>query len=256
MEYKIKKLLWDLMAFFYDKFFNYFPPYQSLLKSIINGLNNEDNNPIYILDAGCGTGILSFELAKKADNFVIIGVDNSASMLRQARKKIKKFKIKNIFLINQDLNKEFGFFINEKNKFNKVFLIHSLYLLENPNKFLKDLNYFICEKGEIFLCNPCREIHAKEFILGGKLFLKEIYYKKGFLAIYIFLIYALLMGFMNFFIQIEKKKRGFYCWNAEEIFYLLKKSGYKIKWIQKSCLGESHLLICAVKEKKIEYLCY
>lgn len=248
MENKIKNLLWDLMSFFYDKFFNYFPPYQNLLKSIINNLYKEDNCPIYILDAGCGTGILSLKLAKIDEQFIIIGVDKSISMLKQARKKNKKNKVKNLFFINQDLNKELNFFLNEGKKFNKVFLIHSLYLFEQPDKFLENLNYFLCQRGEIFLCNPSREIYFMEFLSGGKLFLKEIAKKKGGWAVYFYLGFGLLMGFLNILIQSQKKKKNFYCWNEEEIFKLLKKTGYKIKWMQKSCLGDSHLLICAVKE--------
>lgn len=245
MAFKIKNLIWDLMAFFYDNFYNNFPPYQDLITNIINNLTNEDKNPIYLLDAGCGTGILSFKLAKIKNNFVVIGIDKSFSMLKQAYRKNKKEKLKNLFFIHRDLNKEIDFI---KNDINKLFLIHSLYLLEQPGIFLRNINHLISEKGEIYICNPKRGIRTKELLSAGKLFLMEIGKKKGFLQIYYFAAITILMGFLNLLIQFNKKKKVFYCWNKEEIFNLLINSGFKIKWAKDSCLGQSHLLICAVKE--------
>ena len=42
-----------------------------------------------ILDLGCGTGILTFQIAKKFPNAKIIGVDTSENYLNIARKKVK-----------------------------------------------------------------------------------------------------------------------------------------------------------------------
>jgi len=244
MSYDFGNPLWDLMALIYDYFYKNFPPYQTLLKTLTNNLEKETINPIYILDAGCGTGLLSFEIAKR--NFYVIGVDKSMAMLNIARKKRKKENLNNLNFIYGDLNNDLHFL--SKYKFNKVFLIHSLYLLKNPEDFLKKVSSLLSPSGEIFICNPLREITMAELISGGRLFVKEILSQKRFFEIYFFLLITFAMGFLNVIIQKQKKKRIYHCWNLDRLVYILKQTGFKVKWTENSCLAYSHLLICAIKE--------
>ena len=235
------------MAFIYDYFYKNFPPYQTLLKNIINNLEKEHINPIYILDAGCGTGLLSFEIAKK--NFFVVGVDKSLAMLNIAQKKKQKKKknnLNNLIFTYGDLNSDLNFL--NKYKFNKVFLIHSLYLLKNPEDFLKKIRSFMTSRGEILICNPLREISFLELISGGRLFVKEIVKQKKIFAIYFFLLITFAMGFLNVIIQKQKKKRIYHCWDLDRIVSILEFSGFEVKWTKDSCLSKSHLLICATRE--------
>jgi len=236
--------LWGLMAFFYDQFFIQFPPYRNLLRNITENLKSPSLFPSYVLDAGCGTGLLSIELVKRG--YHVIGVDRSSAMLGRARKRKKEEETNNLFLLDRDLNTG----INDQGLiFDKVFFIHSLYLLENPQKILRDIHSHLQENGEIFLCNPCRKLSKHELVRGGFSFLKEAVRERGLITIFIYVPLALAMGALNLIIQRKKKKRIFHCWDENGIIGLLKNSGFRLKWLKESCLGNSHLLICAVKEE-------
>ena len=86
----------------------------------------------HILEIGCGTCSHSILLSKKGYN--IMGIDNSNEMIKVARDKIKKKKIKNITLYNQDAEK-----LNTitKRKFD------ALLLLFNVIGYIKDLDLFL-----------------------------------------------------------------------------------------------------------------
>jgi ubiquinone/menaquinone biosynthesis C-methylase UbiE len=235
------KWLWGIMAFFYDQVFSHFPPYQNLHKNIIN--NSNISQGVQVLDAGCGTGLLSIKLAKLGCS--VMGIDRSPEMLTRARKKKKKGKIENLIFVQEDLNKSK---ILPGYSFNKIFLIHSLYIFDNPQKVLENISAMLPPHGELILCNPSRRLTKRELWKGGTLFLREIVREKGFFYFFIFLPIIISMGILNLFIQGAKKKKIFYCWNEKEIIGLLKNAGFKVKWMKESCLSNSHLLVSAVKE--------
>jgi demethylmenaquinone methyltransferase/2-methoxy-6-polyprenyl-1,4-benzoquinol methylase len=96
-----------------------------------------------ILDIGCGTGILTFQIAKKLPNAKIIGVDITESYLNIARKKIKPDH--KISFLLQDAEK-----LNLASKFD---CITSSYI---PKYCTPDILVKIClshlnEKGKIIL---------------------------------------------------------------------------------------------------------
>jgi len=236
-----RRWIWDVMAFFYDQVFSQFPPYQFLLETVIKNSNVCRNSRV--LDAGCGTGLLSIELARLG--CVVIGMDRSAEMLSRARNKKRTEKINNIHFVQGDLN--------EENRpldfsFDKIFFIHSLYLFNNPRKVLENIYSTLPRHGEVILCNPARRLSKQELFKGGILFLREIFERKGFLNVLYFLPIIISMGILNLFIQRAKKKKVFYCWDKKEMFDLLSGVGFKITWMKESCLSNSHLLVHAVKE--------
>jgi len=236
--------LWGLMAFFYDQFFKRFPPYQKVLREIIENLNGIPSSSVCLLDAGCGTGLLSIELARYG--YFVVGVDRSPEMLERARKKKHKEKLDNLFFLERDLN--IGIDVQEYS-FNKILFVHSLYLLNDPKGTLQYLASTLPEGGEIFMCNPCRRLTLRELWVGGYSFLQETTREKGFLSILFFLPITLAMGILNFVIQHRKKKRIFHRWDEKEIRDLLKSCGFQVKWLRKSCLANSHILLCAMKER-------
>ena len=130
----------------------------------------------------------------------------------------------------------------------KVFLGHSLYLFQDPERTLAYLSSLLPLGGEIFMCNPSRKLEWRELWSGGISFLREVRREKGFASIFFFLLIAFTMGILNVLIQHRKKKKVFHCWDREAICELVTKNRLRVKWIQESCLGRSHLLLCAVKE--------
>lgn len=242
MKFGRGKRLWDLMAFFYDQFFIRFPPYQKLQKEIIENLNSPPNSSECLLDAGCGTGIFSIELARRG--YLVVGVDRSLEMLGRARNKKDTKRLNNLFFLERDLNKEISL---PEYSFNKILMIHSLYLMNNPKATLQKLASILPQGGEVFMCNPCRRLTFKELSGGGFSFLQETTKKNGFFSIFYFLPITLAMGFLNFVIQHRKKKQIFHRWDEKGIKNLLKSCGFKVRWLKESCLANSHLLLCAIK---------
>ena len=230
------------MAFIYDQVFSHFPPYQILLKNIIT---NSKGFSIFdqVLDAGCGTGILSIELARRGA--FVVGVDRSPEMLMMAKMKKKREKIENLVFIQKDLNEGFHF---DKYSFNKIYMIHSLYLFNNPLEVLKNIYSLLPNRGEIILCDPMRTITPNELWKGGALFLREISNKKGILSFFAFFPIIILMGILNLAIQRAKKKKTFHCWAKNEITHMVESAGFRVCWMEESCISNSHLLIGAKKE--------
>jgi hypothetical protein len=72
--------------------------------------------------------------------------------------------------------------------------------------------------------------------------------KKGLLSIFPLLALDMAMGSLHLVIR-YRKKTVYHCWDEKEIEELLKISGFRLKWLRKSYLGDSHLLLCAVKER-------
>lgn len=243
MKDRLGNRLWGLMAFFYEQFFKWFPPYQKLLNEIIKNIGGNPSLSIYLLDAGCGTGLLSIELARRG--YGVVGVDRSPQMLKRARKKKKEKNLDNLLLLQEDLN--IGISV-QNYSFQKILCIHSLYLLHDPGMALQNLASVLSDDGEVILCNPCRRLTGREIWAGGRFFLQEAVREKGFSSILFFLAIALAMGALNFVIQ-RRKTRVYHCWDEKGMRELLKSAGFKVKWLQKSCLANTHLLLCAVKEQ-------
>ena len=235
--------LWEWMPFFYDQFYKRFPPYQRLHQEIIENLKSSSLPAEYILDAGCGTGLLSLKLAQLG--YPVIGIDQSTRMLKMAEKKRKGGRPENLLFLEGDLNTGIKL---EGYSFSKIILIHSLYLVEDPISTLQNLSSFLRRGGEVILCNPSRSLSNRELWAGGLFFLREVTRESGFFAFIAFLLISLGMGVLNIIIQRQKQKKVFHCWHEKEITHLLETSGLKMKWLKESCLGNSHLLACAIKE--------
>ncbi len=119
---------------FYSKYYDLVyenKNYQFECKRIESFLKYKKNVK-HILEIGCGTCSHSILLSKKGYN--IIGIDNSNEMIKVAKDKIKKKKIKNIILYNKDAEK-----LNTvtKRKFD------ALLLLFNVIGYIKDLDLFL-----------------------------------------------------------------------------------------------------------------
>jgi len=235
--------LWEWMAFFYERFFSGFPAYQKLLKDIIESLPPADpaSNGV-ILDAGCGVGLLSLELARRGH--VVAGIDRSPQMIDRAKKKKQKERLDNLTFWEKDLNEEWnlpGFSCQT------ILLIHSLYLLEDPIRTVKRLASYLVTGGQIITCNPSRKLRFVEIWKGGYSFLVTATREKGALSIFSLLTVAFVMGALNFMIQREKG-RIFHCWDEKELIDLMRKCDLRVKRTQRSCLAGSHILVWAVKE--------
>jgi len=234
--------LWDWMASFYDQFYQRFPPYQRLHQEIFQALRDFSPHQGNILDAGCGTGLLAASLARF--KYQVVGLDQSPAMLGQAWRKKTRENLKNLQFLEGDLNEPR---ILAGQCFHRVLFIHSLYLADDPGETLKNLSSVMPPGGEVILCNPSRRLSLSELWMGGRSFLTEVSRQQGLAAMIPLAAVALAMGVLNVVIQ-RRKKKTYRCWSEEEMKDFLRRCRFKLKWMKKSCLGDSHLLLCAVKE--------
>lgn len=168
--------LWGLMAFFYEEFFKRFPPYRRLIKEIIANLNGlPSSSPICLLDAGCGTGLLSVELARRG--YFVLGIDRSSEMLKRARGKKQKENLDNLFFMEGDLNTGISL---QKFSFQKILFIHSLYLLEDPAPTLESLASVLRPGGRLSCVTPPASLLSENFGRGGGLLWPKPFGKRGF----------------------------------------------------------------------------
>jgi 2-polyprenyl-3-methyl-5-hydroxy-6-metoxy-1,4-benzoquinol methylase len=235
---------WRWMAFFYDQFYERFPPYQKLHQEIIKYFLPPLSPFPNVLDAGCGTGLLSLKLARMG--FCVVAMDRSSEMLARLEKKKEREKLANIRIWQKDLNTPLP---GRELSFQRILLIHTLYTLPNPQETLQNLAAMLSDDGEMILCNPTRNLTSQEICMGGISFLREAVRQQGILSFFIFFSIALAMSFFILIIQWHKAKRVFHYWNEEEMTRLLRNSGLKIRWAKKSCLVQFHLLVSAVKER-------
>jgi SAM-dependent methyltransferase len=236
-----KSRFWNLMAFFYEQFFRRFPPHRRLFKEILENVGAPSSSAGFILDAGCGPGLLSLELARQGHR--VLGIDRSAEMIKRAQKNKRQGKDENLLFLQGDLNEGVGV---QEDSLRRVLMIHSLYLMDDPGRVLRNLARALAADGEIILCNPSRKLTPAELWAGGKDFLGQALREKGPLSIFFFLPIVLVVGGFHFVIQ-YRKKRTYHCWEEKEFEELLKASGLRMKWSHKSCMGSSHLIFCAVK---------
>ncbi|MCL2212825.1 MAG: class I SAM-dependent methyltransferase [Oscillospiraceae bacterium] len=109
-------------------------------KAILEYVSN--NNAQSILDIGCGTGDLTHELAQKSG--VVIGIDNSESMIKKAKEKYPKIE----FCVIDACN------LTWKNSFDIVFSNAVFHWIQNQTKLLEGIyralkidGKLICEFG-------------------------------------------------------------------------------------------------------------
>jgi ubiquinone/menaquinone biosynthesis C-methylase UbiE len=107
MKKKIKKRIkkeknfWDNLSPKYDTFIQkYWKIYET---SLLNKIADDVETDSTILDIACGTGLVSFEAAKKAKK--VYGVDIAPSMIEDAKKKTREMEIKNVEFSVEDAYK-------------------------------------------------------------------------------------------------------------------------------------------------------
>jgi len=235
--------IWNWMGYFYDQFYKSFPPYLRLHQKIFNILSSSPRDSKWILDAGCGTGLLSVELARRG--YPVVGIDQSSVMLNRAREKKEKENLENLVFLGGDLNGKInilGF------SFQQIVMVHSLYLMEQPQVTLKNLSSLLPPGGEIIMCNPSRRITKTELFSGGVSFLSEAWRRERKQSIFYLIGIVLAMGVLNHLIQ-RRKTRIYHCWDENGVRDLLRPCGLRVKSLEKSCIAGSHLLLWAEKVK-------
>lgn len=108
------------------------------------------NGPISIMDIGCGTGLLSYQLTKNAKE--ILGIDTSSGMLAVFEEKAKDFP--GAHSINIDLEKEE---LKIESKFDLIVSSMAFHHLNEPALLLKKLKPLLSANGKIAIIDLDKE---------------------------------------------------------------------------------------------------
>ena len=139
--------------------------YQHLVKQVPD-LSNKS-----VLDFGGGTGLIALPLAKKAKSVTL--VDIADKMLAQARIKIESQKLKNLYLLQQDLLIE-----PLEEEFNLIIVSRVLHHMPNLEDSLAMFKSHLIHSGQLFIADytkPDEEEHG--FIISE---LEESLSQQGF----------------------------------------------------------------------------
>jgi len=106
-----------------------------------------------VLDLSTGTGNVAIQIAKKYPSISILGVDISSQMLSIAKRKINKLNIKNIKLVEQDVETlDFS-----KNEFDTITCAYGLFFFPNMQEVYKNICTFIKPSGQFIFSSFTHE---------------------------------------------------------------------------------------------------
>jgi len=216
---KKEALFWDIRSRFYW-FLEDFIPYRKLMEDIIQKLEIKSNQ--YILDAGCGIGILEKIIAKKnIPDLKIEAVDFSSGMLKRAQEKSGNsynpfFKFSKI-----DLDKPLPY---RDNVFDVIVSNNVLFALLNPIFTIKEFHRVLKSGGRLALSNP----HPN--FSGLKLFFSDLIQKKGWRKIkslILFPFYFLFALPFELIISFRERRGVYHQFTKEKLEKLLLDSGFR-----------------------------
>jgi len=142
---------YDQLATVYDT--QYFEEQEAKIKTALNGLHLQKEH--LLLDAGCGTGLLFPHVAHKVK--LLIGVDVSSIILKEAKKRVKKHG--NTALIRADV----GFLSFQNNIFDVVFAVTLLQNTPKPYQILKEMKRVTKQNATIVATGLKKSFSQKEF---------------------------------------------------------------------------------------------
>ncbi|MBF0225841.1 MAG: class I SAM-dependent methyltransferase [Desulfobacterales bacterium] len=102
-----------------------------------------------ILDAGSGTGVFSFELAKRFPKAQIIGIDILKNVVNAGNDIAKKINAQNVKFIHGNLES-----LNFRDKFDLIVCVDILEHIENDIRALQILNEYLTPSGTLVLHVP------------------------------------------------------------------------------------------------------
>ena len=146
-----KELIYDKSLSKFERF------YIRLFGVPINGLRNRARRilPLItrkykkILDAGCGQGIFTFEIARRLSESSITGVDIDNKLLERNRQIAEKITLKNCHFKFQDITR-----MNIKEEFDLIISIDNLEHVRDDESVLKKFNSALKPDGEMILHVP------------------------------------------------------------------------------------------------------
>lgn len=133
-----ERSFWSSYAPKYDSFMKRVgPSYERIVQLIENELDPAD----HVLEAACGTGLISMRIAPFVEKYY--GCDISPEMIEIARNKALSSGISNVeFSVQDAYNLNF-----EDDKFDAVILTNALHIMMEPEKVLESVSRILKSEG-------------------------------------------------------------------------------------------------------------
>lgn len=215
---RVEAALWWVYGFVYDGLQSFYP-YQLLVSRAVERLDPKHDE--IVVDLGCGTGNASELIAERKPKHLYMA-DNSSSMLRQARRKLKRFE--NVAISRQDAVDYLRTL--ESGKVDKVLLINVVYAVHNREELWAELLRVLTDDGKITSTSSDKEgnfVLIKEHLAHAPWY--RLLYPK---LIAVFVIDSLISSLAS--------AGTFHFLSQEEITSEIQRSGGKVQDIER-CYG-------------------
>ena len=227
---------WDLYARVYDAMPRYFAPYQRLVMQVADMVENLCPPGGLVLDAGCGTGNYSIELAGRG--FRVHGIDSSDAMLRRAAAKRARAGL--VDLTFTRCNIADGLPSLPEGGFDCVISIHALYTLQDPETALAEYLGVLKPSGWLVVSEPQHPIRIAPV-------LKEARREGGILNAARVFLTQFGVGVCNLLIGRRQSAGAYHYWGREEMRGKLEAAGFRINTMTPAYTDNLDLLVSAVK---------
>lgn len=137
---------WDKTASNYDQLER---KDEQIYINILNKTKSHLKISDIVLDYGCGTGLISIEIAEYVKG--IHAIDISSNMIGIAERKTKERNIANIHYAHSTIFEE----RYEKGSFDVILVFHVLHLLEDVHIVLQRMNELLKPGGLLISATPC-----------------------------------------------------------------------------------------------------
>lgn len=140
-------LLWKLMAKRYDRQF------KSLYNTIIPLFTGSVVYDDYVIELGCGSGLVSFPVLPLVQKFV--GVDLDKQMIAVANQKLKQLEDPSLdahFLITDASN---PIFESLPMKYDKILIVNLLHVVKSPSEIILQAKSLLKLGGKILIADFC-----------------------------------------------------------------------------------------------------
>ena len=150
--------IWNFWADKYDKLwvqkYSLKPTRNYIVKALSKYIKNDG---IKVLDLGCGTGELIFELTNKFNNLEVTGIDFSEKMLEISKK--RNPSAKHLKMDASELNVL-------DSKYDIIVCTHSMPYYKEPKNVFKHLNNLLSDEGKLLIGFASGDSIYDKFILG------------------------------------------------------------------------------------------
>jgi len=118
---------------------------------IINKTLSEISSTDIVVEVACGTGLISFEAAKKARQ--VYATDISSEMIEQCKSKQRNINANNIEFTQED-SYSLSF---EDNIADKLICCNALHVMGDPSKALTEMKRVLKTKGKLIIPTYCHK---------------------------------------------------------------------------------------------------